>query len=63
MRALGLVLKKNEDGVVSFKIGKDNILSLTDPNKKITKHDIEEQMVLEWNSDKEIIKIRERYKK
>lgn len=63
MRSLGRVLKKDEEGVVSFKIGKDDIITLTDPSKKITKYDIDESMILEWNSDKEIIKIRERYKK
>lgn len=63
MRSLGRVLKKDEEGVVSFKIGKDDVITLTDPNKKITKYDIDESMILEWNSDKEIIKIRERYKK
>lgn len=63
MRSLGRVLKKDEEDVVSFKIGKDDVITLTDPNKKITKYDIDESMILEWNSDKEIIKIRERYKK
>lgn len=63
MRALGLVLKKDEEGTVSFKIGKNETILLTDPNKKISKHDIEEQMILEWNSEKEIVKIRERCKK
>ena len=52
MRSLGRVLKKDEEGVVSFKIGKDDTITLTDPNKKITKYDIDESMILEWNSDK-----------